>query len=166
MNSQMFNSKVSIITKSEIRYEGTLFQVNPQQQNLALKDVRSFGTEGRRPGLNLILNYYPQTMRLPLSATPTTWSSSGLRRSKNWRSFSPSSLPLPTRSPKMPNPNPHSNSSNTRPIWLRLSRKSRNPTSLTSNWTRVWFGFRPSNSRTFDFDEMMTKINEIEKAKG
>ncbi|CAD8089967.1 unnamed protein product [Paramecium primaurelia] len=47
--AQVFNSKVSIITKSEIRYEGTIYQINPQQQTIALKDVRSFGTEGRRP---------------------------------------------------------------------------------------------------------------------
>ncbi|KAM3136020.1 hypothetical protein pb186bvf_011825 [Paramecium bursaria] len=46
---KLFNNKVSIITKAEIRYEGTLYQINPQQQTLALKEVRSFGTEGRRP---------------------------------------------------------------------------------------------------------------------
>ena len=54
MNNSDFNGKVSIITKSEIRYEGTLAAINPQQQNLTLKDVRSFGTEGRRPGTKLI----------------------------------------------------------------------------------------------------------------
>jgi protein LSM14 len=44
------SNRVSIITKSEIRYEGNLYQINPQDQNIALSSVRSFGTEGRRPG--------------------------------------------------------------------------------------------------------------------
>jgi protein LSM14 len=41
---------VSIITKSEIRYEGTLFKINPDEKNITLQYVRSYGTEGRRPG--------------------------------------------------------------------------------------------------------------------
>jgi len=43
-------NKISIITKSDIRYEGILYHINPQDQNITLCNVRSFGTEGRRPG--------------------------------------------------------------------------------------------------------------------
>ena len=44
------NTLVSIITKSEVRYEGTLFNINPAEQTLTLINVKSNGTEGRRPG--------------------------------------------------------------------------------------------------------------------
>jgi len=43
-------NKISIVTKSEIRYEGILYHINPQDQNITLCNVKSFGTEGRRPG--------------------------------------------------------------------------------------------------------------------
>lgn len=44
------NTSVSIITKSDVRYEGTLFNINPNEQTLTLINVKSYGTEGRRPG--------------------------------------------------------------------------------------------------------------------
>ena len=44
------NTLVSIITKSDVRYEGTLFNINPTEQTLTLINVKSLGTEGRRPG--------------------------------------------------------------------------------------------------------------------
>lgn len=43
-------SVLSLISKQEIRYVGTLIMVNPQDQTLVLQNVRSYGSEGRRGG--------------------------------------------------------------------------------------------------------------------
>lgn len=43
-------SKISLISKSSIRYEGILVDVNPQESTITFEQVRFFGTEGRRPG--------------------------------------------------------------------------------------------------------------------
>lgn len=43
-------SKISLISKSGIRYEGILVDVNPQESTITFEQVRFFGTEGRRPG--------------------------------------------------------------------------------------------------------------------
>lgn len=48
------NSKVSLITNSNIRYEGILVQVKTQDKRLLLQNVKSFGTEGRNNGVNEI----------------------------------------------------------------------------------------------------------------
>lgn len=40
-------SKLNIISKSGIRYEGTLLSIDPVQESIALQNVRAYGTENR-----------------------------------------------------------------------------------------------------------------------
>ncbi|XP_054287273.1 protein LSM14 homolog A-like [Macrosteles quadrilineatus] len=50
MSSSMpeIGSKISLISKADIRYEGKLFTVDPNECTIALSHVRSFGTEDRQ----------------------------------------------------------------------------------------------------------------------
>ena len=41
-------SRISLISKSEIRYEGILDGIDPEEHTVSLSNVKSFGTEGRR----------------------------------------------------------------------------------------------------------------------
>jgi len=50
-------SKISLISKADIRYEGRLFTVDPQECTIALANVRSFGTEDRETSYPIM----PQT---------------------------------------------------------------------------------------------------------
>jgi len=42
------NSNVSLISKASIRYEGTLFSIDPHESTITLSNVKSFGTEDRQ----------------------------------------------------------------------------------------------------------------------
>jgi len=40
-------NRISLISKKNIRYEGILYSINEQSATVALKNVKSFGTEGK-----------------------------------------------------------------------------------------------------------------------
>ena len=48
--SHPIGSKISLISKSEIRYEGFLKFINTEENTVGLNDVKMYGTEGRRGG--------------------------------------------------------------------------------------------------------------------
>lgn len=55
-------SRIVLISKSEIRYEGTLYTIDTTNSTVALQNVRSFGTEGRKdsgriPPSNEVFDY-------------------------------------------------------------------------------------------------------------
>jgi len=41
-------SRISLISKSDIKYVGVLHEINSEQSTVALENVRSYGTEGRK----------------------------------------------------------------------------------------------------------------------
>lgn len=43
---------MSLITKADSRYEGTLVEVDKKKKTMSLKNVKNMGTEGRRNGVN------------------------------------------------------------------------------------------------------------------
>lgn len=62
--SEYIGSHISLISKSDIRYLGTLHEINSESSTVALENVRSYGTEGRRgnpaeeiPGSDQVYEY-------------------------------------------------------------------------------------------------------------
>nr|POF11415.1 protein sum2 [Quercus suber] len=45
--SEYIGSRISLISKSEIKYVGTLHEINSENHTVALESVSSYGTEGR-----------------------------------------------------------------------------------------------------------------------
>lgn len=50
MADHAIGSRISLVSKAEIRYEGFLHFINPEENTVGLKDVRMLGTQGRRGG--------------------------------------------------------------------------------------------------------------------
>ncbi|KAI1494694.1 Scd6-like Sm domain-containing protein [Biscogniauxia mediterranea] len=46
--SEFLGSRISLISKSDIRYSGVLHEINSTESTVSLENVKSFGTEGRR----------------------------------------------------------------------------------------------------------------------
>ena len=46
--SEYFGSRISLISKSDIKYIGTLHEINSENHTVALESVTSHGTEGRK----------------------------------------------------------------------------------------------------------------------
>eukprot|EP00339_Tiarina_fusa_P013803 CAMPEP_0117075032 /NCGR_PEP_ID=MMETSP0472-20121206/52893_1 /TAXON_ID=693140 ORGANISM="Tiarina fusus, Strain LIS" /NCGR_SAMPLE_ID=MMETSP0472 /ASSEMBLY_ACC=CAM_ASM_000603 /LENGTH=437 /DNA_ID=CAMNT_0004800357 /DNA_START=15 /DNA_END=1328 /DNA_ORIENTATION=+ len=47
MTTQYIGSRVSLISKTDIRYEGILYSIDPTRMEVVLQNVQSFGTEDR-----------------------------------------------------------------------------------------------------------------------
>ncbi|KAI0442862.1 Scd6-like Sm domain-containing protein [Xylaria telfairii] len=46
--SEFLGSRISLISKSDIRYSGILHEINSEESTVSLESVKSYGTEGRR----------------------------------------------------------------------------------------------------------------------
>lgn len=45
--AEYIGALISLVSKSDIRYQGLLASINPNEATIALEKVRSWGTEGR-----------------------------------------------------------------------------------------------------------------------
>ncbi|CAD8090470.1 unnamed protein product [Paramecium primaurelia] len=154
--AQVFNSKVSIITKSEIRYEGTIYQINPQQQTIALKDVRSFGTEGRRPDHEIPPNQQSYDILVFKAAEIKGFKTLEENKSEdlkfeNVKQENQSQQPQNLQPPQ-----------NIEQIEQQQEVRGQFQNNFPQNQQIKSNG---TNPRAFDFDEMLQKANEIEKIK-
>lgn len=50
MADSNIGSRITVISKANIRYEGLMNFIDPEESTIGLKDVRMFGSEGRRGG--------------------------------------------------------------------------------------------------------------------
>ena len=62
--SEYIGSRISLISKSDIKYIGTLHEINSETHTVALESVTSYGTEGRKgnpaeeiPGNDQVFEY-------------------------------------------------------------------------------------------------------------
>ncbi|KAI1811009.1 Scd6-like Sm domain-containing protein [Poronia punctata] len=46
--SEFLGARISLISKSDIRYSGVLHEINSEESTVSLENVKSYGTEGRR----------------------------------------------------------------------------------------------------------------------
>ncbi|KAM3078064.1 hypothetical protein ACMFMG_002634 [Clarireedia jacksonii] len=46
--SEFIGSRISLVSRSDIRYVGTLHEINSENSTVALENVKSYGTEGRK----------------------------------------------------------------------------------------------------------------------
>lgn len=53
-SKNLLGAKISIMTAVGARYEGILREVDAAKKSMVLINVKSFGTEGRRNGVNEI----------------------------------------------------------------------------------------------------------------
>jgi hypothetical protein len=50
-SEKLVGSLLQLITNAQVRYEGTLVEIDRTERSMNLKNVRSYGTEGRRCGV-------------------------------------------------------------------------------------------------------------------
>ena len=176
------SATISIITTNDIRYEGTMYNVNQVERTITLKDVRSFGTEDRkREGfiapLNMVYDFivFHSTEIKELNANKGTLPT----QNSDSKEESPDETDHSNKNVK-PNDNDHSNSS----VSIATQKKDSQVSNAERHKTESGDVPRPvkmqeaprkeiyndsikllNNSKSFHFDEMIKKLDAIEKDK-